>query len=622
MASTEPPSRPSDFGPIPNTAAITQPGNNGYVYHHAKSAVVFALVVNLVIASLKLFVGTMIVQSATLFSEGLHSLADGVNSVTLLIGITRGNREPDRTHPFGYGLEANLWALFAALFLIISSLWAIYSGVMETLEPSGFSNFYWAAGILLVSIVLEVFAVKNASYAVLEEVGIEIKGWNAILAAFGQIKNVIGPTTRFVFYEDTLALCGAIVALSALSISHLSVLNGLVEVGGLADGIGSIIIGLLMLVLAFRLVRDNQGVLTASAAPVLVEEKIQTLATAVHGVSQAYDIKSMDQGISGLIVHMKIEVDPDTQVKDVDDLIDRVKERIQTKIPTVRQVFIEVLADESEENWSERFYEILAQGRSEGVIKPREETMLRKVYEFSESVARDIMVPRTDVEYVELQTPLSEVADLIVETGHSRIPVYKEHIDDLAGVVHARDLFEMLKESNLDLPLSDVIREVDIYPENKPISDLLEDFKRKKIQIAAVADEHGGFAGIITIEDLMEEIVGEIYDEHDEEEKLLEYIDANRVLLNGKHEIEDLNEAFNLNIPTDEFKTVGGYVFGQLGREPELGDKVQFEDLTLEVTEAEGPRIITVTLESPTPLKAVSEDGEPSPLDGSSNPDA
>ncbi|MBY0405989.1 MAG: cation diffusion facilitator family transporter, partial [Cyanobacteria bacterium] len=598
MASSEPPSKPL---PAVHTGAPISGGANGLIYHHARGAVLWALMFNVIIAGMKLFTARFLTDSDALFSEGLHSLADSINSITLLVGITQGTRAPDRTHPFGYGLETNFWALFAALFLILSALWAIYSGVDELMNPMPFKNYGWAIGVLLISLVLEFFAVKTACAAVLQEVGVEANGFDLIGKAFSHIDKVVGPTTRFVFYEDVIAFSGAFIALMAIVSVYLSAeLKVLpVQFAASADGAGSVIIGLLLLFLAFNLIWENKGVLTGAAAPVLVENKIQDLVLSLHGVSQVYDIKTIDQGISGLIVHMKVEVEPDTQVKDVDDLTERIKDRLQERFSNVRQVFIEVLADESQEEWSEKFYKLIEQGRVEGVLRPRDEAMLQKVYEFSESVLRDVMVPRTDVEYVEIETSLSEVMDLMIETGHSRIPVYKEHVDDIAGLVVSRDLFDHLRKNKLDTPLAEVIREIDIYPENKPVSDLLEDFKRKKIQMAAVADEHGGFSGIVTIEDLMEEIVGELYDESDQEESMIEFKAENQVLVNGKYDIEELNEQLGINIPDDEFKTVGGFVFGTLGREPEQGDTAAFEDLMFTVQEAEGPRIVSVLIESP-----------------------
>lgn len=606
MASTEPPSRPGDFE-RPRPGIIGSTTSNGLEYHHAKGAVLSALFFNFIIAFLKLFVAQFVTRSTSLFSEGLHSLADAVNSITLLVGITRGTRPPDRTHPFGYGLETNFWALFAALFLTVSAGWAIYTGMMEfqDVDPTDntLEHYFWAAAILIISMILEFFAIIRASQAVTQELGMEAKGLEVIPKAIRNIRHVLAPTTRFVFYEDTLAFVGALTALVAISISYFSVSMGLLaqQYAKWPDAIGSVIIGCLLLFLAYNLIKDNQGILTGAAAPALVEKKIRDLVLGLHGVSQVSDLKTIDQGHSGLFVSMKVEVDPDTLVKDVDDLNDRIKDRLVDRIPTIRrdQIFIDTLADETEEEWSDKFYKLIEQGQAEGVINPREEMMMRKVYEFSESVLRDVMVPRTDVEYVEVETHLSEVVDLMIETGHSRLPVFKEHIDDIVGMVHSRDLFDHIRHNKLDTPLSEIIREIDIYPENKPVSDLLEDFKRKKIQMAAVADEHGGFAGIVTIEDLMEEIVGEIYDEHDQEESMLEFIAPNKIMVSGKHNIEELNEQLGTNIPTDEFKTVGGFVFGTLGREPEQGDTVNFEDLLFTVTESEGPRIITVMLEAP-----------------------
>jgi len=175
------------------------------------------------------------------------------------------------------------------------------------------------------------------------------------------------------------------------------------------------------------------------------------------------------------------------------------------------------------------------------------------------------------------------------------------------GLVHAKDIFEKVLNNQLDTPLFELVREIAIYPENKPIADLLEDFKRDKIRVAAVADEHGGFAGLVTVEDVIEEIIGEIWDEHEEEETMLEFLSPTQVKVNGKVDIEDLNEELDLALPFDDFKTVGGYVFGELGREPEPGDEVLFEDLKFTVQEADGPRVISLLLESPIPFKREGE---------------
>jgi CBS domain containing-hemolysin-like protein len=230
--------------------------------------------------------------------------------------------------------------------------------------------------------------------------------------------------------------------------------------------------------------------------------------------------------------------------------------------------------------------------------------MLRNLYAFTQAEVQDVMVPRTDVDLVEVDTPILEVIDRVITSGHSRLPVYRKNVDDIVGVIHSRDLFRLIQErSRRDAPITEIMREIDIYPENKPVSDLLEEFKRNKIQIAAVADEHGGFSGLVTLEDLMEQIVGDIWDESDDTDLMLTEESDTILLVSGKYYIEDLNERFDLNIPTDEFKTLGGYVFGMLGREPENGDSIPFEDLTLTVTEADGPRIKTIRIESQVPFE-------------------
>src|SRR5207245_462345 len=131
------------------------------------------------------------------------------------------------------------------------------------------------------------------------------------------------------------------------------------------------------------------------------------------------------------------------------------------------------------------------------------------------------------------------------------IPVYDEEIDNMLGAIHAKDVFQFIRSGNYDVPLRTLVRDFEIYPENKPVSDLLEEFKRRKIQIAMVADEHGGFAGIVTIEDLLEEIVGEIWDEYDEDMAMLEQVEPNRLILSGRYEIDELNERYGLNIPEE-----------------------------------------------------------------------
>lgn len=611
MGTVEPPGS-TISGTTPTTTFI---GGRSLAYEHASSSLWVAFIVNLAIAGIK-FVAWWFSLSPSVLSEALHSLGDAVNSVALIWGNHLSRRPPDRTHPFGYALEANLWTIPACVMLVVFSGIAMWEGVQRlmgghaTVDPReilGMSPYWFAAIVLVISILLETVAVRRASYAVLEELEIEARGfWSVYQKAFANIRHVVSPTTRFVFFEDLIAWLGAFLALCAISLSNFAVQWGWLspQFAHLPDAIVSVLIGLMLIVMAGYLFKHSRGILTQTAASADVETRIRDLVTRMNGVSEVLDLKTIDQGMAGLTVHLQVEVDPYTLVKDVDDLTERVKERIQARIAKVSQVFVEVLADESEIEWSEKFNTLIEQGRAEGVLDARDEILLKNVYDFTEATVQDIMIPRTDAEVVEVDTPLSEVADLIIETGHSRLPVYKENVDDLVGLVHARDVFEKIRAGQLDTSLSEIVREIDIYPENKPVGDLLEDFKRNKIRIAAVADEHGGFAGLVTVEDVIEEIIGELWDEHEEEEPMLQFMQPNKVLVNGKLDIEDLNEQLNLNLPYDDFKTIGGYVFGELGREPEPGDEVVFEDLKFTVSEIEGPRIVSVVLESPVPFKS------------------
>ncbi len=588
--------------------------------HHAGGSLIAALFANVLIGTIKLW-AWLVSGSPAVFSESLHSYGDAVNSVALIVGNRLSQKPPDRTHPFGYGLEANVWTLPACVILVVLSAWAIVEGwtrltvpeghqVMAASPIPGMDGYLFSVVVLLASIAIEMWAVHRACQAVLEELGLPARGfWDTYVRAFSNVRHVVGPTTRFVFFEDTIALSGALLALVAITLSHMAIDWGLLPAAyaHVPDAGASIIIGGMLIAMAVYLFRHNRGVLTQTAASPNVESKIRTLVHNMNGVSEVLDLKTIDHGLAGLTVHLQVQVDPYTLVKDVDDLTERIKERIQSRIHNASKVFVEVLADESEIEWGEKFEALIEQGKTEGVLDQREAQLLMNVYDFTEATVRDIMIPRIDVECVELQTPLAEVADLMIETGHTRLPVYKENVDDLVGLAHARDVFDRIRHGQLDTPLFEIVREIDIYPENKPISDLLEDFKRNKIRIAAVADEHGGFAGLVTVEDVIEEIIGEIWDEHHDDEPMLTVLEPNKVLLNGKYDIEDLNEALDLNLPFDEFKTVGGYVFGALGREPEAGDEVTFEDLRFVVSEVEGPRIVSVVLESPVPFRMPGE---------------
>lgn len=598
-------------------ATPTDKSHNSH-YQHALNAVLYAMLFNGLIAACKLVVAVSITRSAALFSEGLHSAADTFNSFTLLFGIIQGKRPPDRSHHFGYGLEANFWALMASFILFVSALVSVYMGVDRIIHPSKeLGDITWAIVILVLSVFFEIGALAAASNAVLQEVDSTEKTSFLTLfpKALKQVKLVSSPTTRFVFFEDLIAFTGALIALFALVLGEWGVHVGWLHASQaqVPDAIASVLIGILLMVLAVNLFSYNRSFLTGVSASSNTEKSISDVVTKTHGVAAIMDLKTIDQGISGLFVQLKVQVDPDIPIRQMDDIIDHLKERIQSNHPRVRDVVVEVEADESEATWREVFDKIVEEGETQNVITPQEGVMLSNVLAFSERVVSDVMIPRTDVVMVDFDTPILEVASLFTEHRHSKLPVYRETIDHLEGVIHEREVLKCLADADsknrTKENLDGLLKDIPIYPENKTLTALLEDFKRSKFQMAAVVDEHGGFAGLVTVADLMEELVGELWEDADQEsdEDTLVSLSPTHWVVPGRYFIEDLNAELNLHIPEEDFKTIAGFVFGQLGREPEQNDSVFFEGMTFTVQALEGHRIKTVVLVSELPLERQAE---------------
>jgi putative hemolysin len=231
-------------------------------------------------------------------------------------------------------------------------------------------------------------------------------------------------------------------------------------------------------------------------------------------------------------------------------------------------------------------------GEEEGVIEQEEKAMIHSIFDFTDTVARQVMVPRTDMDAASVTSSLEELLDIITSTGHTRIPIYEDNIDNIIGVVHAKDLLPVLRQEKRAFNIREVMREAYFIPETKDVDELLAEFKRGNIQMAIVRDEYGGTAGLVTLEDLLEEIVGEIRDEYDVEEPLIEVIDENHAVANARMNIDDLNEQMSLSIPEDEeYETIGGFVFDLFGRQPNEGEAVSWSNLDFEIVEVEGGRI-------------------------------
>ena len=235
-------------------------------------------------------------------------------------------------------------------------------------------------------------------------------------------------------------------------------------------------------------------------------------------------------------------------------------------------------------------------GEEVGAIEKEEKEMISGIFEFGETDVKDIMVPRIDMKCIDVNESIEEARKLVLETGHSRIPVYEESIDNIVGILYAKDLLKYLN-SGAEKPksLREIIRPAYFVPETKKLDDLLQEFQRKKVQIAIVVDEYGGTEGMVTLEDVLEEIVGEIKDEYDiAEEEPMEHIDERQAIVDARMSIHDVNDALDLSLPEEEFDTVGGLVFNTLGRIPSPGDEVEINGVKLRVEKMRGRRIMKV----------------------------
>ncbi len=226
-------------------------------------------------------------------------------------------------------------------------------------------------------------------------------------------------------------------------------------------------------------------------------------------------------------------------------------------------------------------------------LEEDERDMITSIFELSDRDVREIMVPRIDVIAIPSSMSVNEAVDVLVSSGHSRVPVYEEDLDHIAGLVHLRDLTEALRAGRGEATVVQFLRPVHVVPETKKIDELLREFQQQRSQMAVVADEYGGTAGVVTIEDLLEEIVGEIRDEYDtEEEELIEMIGDNEALMDARVSIHDAKEALPLQIDADDdYETIGGLVYAHLDKLPEVGDVVELEHCILRVVSTKGRRI-------------------------------
>lgn len=245
---------------------------------------------------------------------------------------------------------------------------------------------------------------------------------------------------------------------------------------------------------------------------------------------------------------------------------------------------------------------LIREGRKTGVFEPSEEDLIHSVFKFTDTVVKEVMVPRTEIVAVESGTDIDTILGLMNTKGFSRLPVYSETIDNVIGVVYLKDILA-LHITNKPFQLETVLRKPYIVPPNKNVSVLLKEMRERRIHLALVGDEYGGTDGLVTMEDLIEEIVGDIRDEQEKELREIEEISANRYIVDGRTDIGKLNERLAAKLPEDEFETVGGFVLGLFGRLPAEGDQVRFDNLLFTVLRLRKNRIARIRILKYTPEK-------------------
>ena len=240
---------------------------------------------------------------------------------------------------------------------------------------------------------------------------------------------------------------------------------------------------------------------------------------------------------------------------------------------------------------------LVSQSTQHGEIEQQEQEMLYKVFDFADKEAKDVMVPRPEVVALSIDLPPEQCLEAVMDSPFTRYPVYRESLDNVVGILHVRDLFRALRDRGMhEVKVEDIIRPAHIVPETKDLAALLAEFRRANQHMAIVVDEYGDMEGIVTLEDLLEEIVGDIEDEFDLPNESVEQIDEDTVIIDGTYPIDDFNERFKTEMPDEDYHTMAGFVFGLLGRQPEAGDTINHDGMRFDVLEIEGSRILKLAV--------------------------
>jgi magnesium and cobalt exporter, CNNM family len=243
---------------------------------------------------------------------------------------------------------------------------------------------------------------------------------------------------------------------------------------------------------------------------------------------------------------------------------------------------------------------LVSQSTRHGELEQQEQEMLYKVFDFADKEASDVMVPRPEVVALSIDLPPEQCLEAVMDSPYTRYPVYRETLDNVVGILHVRDLFAAMRDRGMhEVKVEDLIRPAHVVPETKDLAALLAEFRRANQHMAIVVDEYGEMEGIVTLEDLLEEIVGDIEDEFDLPDESVEQVDDDTIRVDGTFPIDDFNERFHADLPDEDYHTLAGFVFGLLGRQPEVGDDISHNGIRFDVLEVEGSRInkLAVTFE-------------------------
>jgi CBS domain containing-hemolysin-like protein len=262
----------------------------------------------------------------------------------------------------------------------------------------------------------------------------------------------------------------------------------------------------------------------------------------------------------------------------------------------IRKIFASRAAPVAPAATEEEVQAYIDVGREEGILEKEEEKLLLSIVDFGDTRVREVMTPRTDIVYIDVASSLTVLADLFVESKYSRIPVVRGSIDTVVGIVHVKDTLESIRAGG-SRPIADLVREAYFVPETKKVSELLREFQRRHLYMAIVVDEYGGVSGLVTVEDLLEEIVGEISDEHEDEREEVTPTSEQAYSVSGKANIARVQELFGRGPEEEEFTTIGGFLAARLGHIPRSGELYREADLLFTVEEADRRRVHRVRIE-------------------------